>query len=177
MMAIAKRAGLSHPMLHYYFRSKENLFRMIFSEKISTLYQAFEKIDSQRLPFFDMIRSIVEKQFDFVAQNPKLPRFVLNEVISSKERIDMLMDVIGSKLAGIFGYVETALNEEIAKGTVRPIAVRDLMMNIVSMNISTFLYISVMENSLSGFDEKMKEMYLSERRESNVQFIIKALQP
>ena len=30
MMSIAARAGVSHSMLHYYYRSKGKLFQMIF---------------------------------------------------------------------------------------------------------------------------------------------------
>ena len=30
---IAKEAGVTHAMLHYYFRTKENLFNKVFSKK------------------------------------------------------------------------------------------------------------------------------------------------
>ena len=30
---IAKEAGVTHAMLHYYFRTKENLFNKVFEEK------------------------------------------------------------------------------------------------------------------------------------------------
>ena len=31
---IAKQAGVTHAMLHYYFRTKENLFEKVFSQKV-----------------------------------------------------------------------------------------------------------------------------------------------
>lgn len=30
---IARRAGVNHSMLHYYFRTKENLFEVMFQKK------------------------------------------------------------------------------------------------------------------------------------------------
>ncbi|MDR1338587.1 MAG: TetR/AcrR family transcriptional regulator [Prevotellaceae bacterium] len=178
MMAIAQRAGVSHSMLHYYFRKKENLFQMIFRQKVQSLSQIFEEIGRQHLSFFDMIRLVVECQFDFVARNPKLPLFVLNEIVSKKENLDLLLDIVRPKLTEIFERMEPALNEEIAGGTVRPVKIRDLAMNIISMNVSTFIFMtSIMENILPGADDKMKEMYIQERRESNVQFILNALRP
>ena len=34
---IAKEAGVTHAMLHYYFRTKENLFNKVFEEKAKQL--------------------------------------------------------------------------------------------------------------------------------------------
>ncbi|MDR1517348.1 MAG: TetR/AcrR family transcriptional regulator, partial [Dysgonamonadaceae bacterium] len=33
-VSIAKRAGISHTMLHYYFSTKEKLFQRIFKAKV-----------------------------------------------------------------------------------------------------------------------------------------------
>ena len=34
---IAERAGVTHAMLHYYFHTKENIFRKIYEDKINML--------------------------------------------------------------------------------------------------------------------------------------------
>ena len=34
---IAKAAGVTHAMLHYYFRTKDNLFEQVFQEKVKVL--------------------------------------------------------------------------------------------------------------------------------------------
>jgi AcrR family transcriptional regulator len=176
-VSIAKRAGISHSMLHYYFRSKENLFQTVFRRKVQTLLLAFESI-SDHLPFEEAIRLFIEKQFDFVAQNPHLPRFILNEIISNRDNLNLVVEVVRPKIEWILGRVEKLLNEEIAKGGIRPISFRDFIMNILSLNISTFIALPVLENILpAGMDGKVKEFYLNERRESNVQFILNALKP
>jgi AcrR family transcriptional regulator len=175
MMGIAKRAGIVHSMLHYYFRSKENLFQMVFRQKIAILSNMFEEIDEQHLPFFEMIRMIIERQFDFVARNPKLPRFVLNEIISKKENREMVFDVVVPQFSKILGRIEQSLNEEIARGTIRRVKLRDLIMNIVSMNVSTFVFLPVLESISPDMNKKDIQNYLEERRESNVQFILNNL--
>ena len=38
---IAKEAGVTHAMLHYYFRTKENLFNKVFEEKAKQLADTF----------------------------------------------------------------------------------------------------------------------------------------
>jgi len=177
MMAIAKRAGVSHSMLHYHFQTKENLFQMIFRQKISMIAQMFEGISEQNLPFLETIRRFIEGQFDFIAQNPRMPLFIVNEVISDKKKLNLIFEVVQPKGIVIFSRLENMLNEEIEKGTVRPIKFINLIMNIFSINVSFFLVCPLMAELILPFDNVVKEAILHDRRESNVQFILNALRP
>jgi AcrR family transcriptional regulator len=176
MMAIAKRAGVSHSMLHYHFQTKENLFQMIFQQKIQTLSQLFEGIDVQHLPFKDTIRLFVEYQFLFIAQSPRLPLFMMNEIIADKQNLKLVIETVKPQISEIFGKLKKMLDEEIEKGAIRPIKFHHLIMNILSMNISTFPALPLFEELIPDFDDEKKEAILNERRECNVQFILKALQ-
>jgi AcrR family transcriptional regulator len=177
MMAIAKRAGISHSMLHYYFRSKENLFQRIFLKKIQTLSGIFEGIYEQNLPFTETVRLLVEAQFNFVAKNPQLPRFILNEVIANKDNRNLLFEILAPKSTAIFQKINEMMTVEIAAGRVRPITLVNLMMNIVSLNVSIFVALPVLQEKLPVENETALKKLLNERRESNVQFILNALKP
>jgi len=173
--AIAKRAGVTHAMLHYYFRTKENLFQRIFSQKIQMLSDIFEGIWCKELPFTDTLRLFIEEQFNFVAKNPQLPRFILNEIIANKDNRNLLLEVLAPKFSVIFQKISELLNNEITAGRVRPITLPNLMMNIVSMNISVFIALPVLQDVFSITDETNLDKFLSDRRESNVQFILNAI--
>ena len=177
MMAIAKRAGVSHSMLHYHFQTKENLFQMIFRQKISMISQMFEGISEQHLSFFETIRRFIEGQFDFIAQNPRMPLFIMNEVMSDRKKLNLVIEVAKPKGLFIFNRLENMLNEEIEKGTVRPIKFINLIMNIFSINVSFFLVCPLISELILPFDNVVKEAILHDRRESNVQFILNALRP
>jgi AcrR family transcriptional regulator len=177
-VAIARRAGVSHSMLHYYFRTKERLFQRIFLQKVQTLALFFEDILEQQLPFPETVRRVVEYQFNFVAQNPKLPYFIIGEVISNRENRMLLFETLSPRLSGVFAKMEQLLSEEIAKGTIRPIHVRDFIMNIVSLNVSTFIVLPFLQEITPAGDKPLPmETLLKERQESNVQFILQALKP
>jgi AcrR family transcriptional regulator len=177
IVSIVKRAGTSPSMLHYYFRSKEKLFQMIFRQKVQIITQLFEN-NSEDLPFAEVVRWFIESLFDFVAQNPWMPWFVLNEVSANSDNLNLMIEVARPKIEAIFNNLEKLLNEEIARGGIRPVSFRDFVMNILSLNISTFIMMPVLERIMPvEMDEKMKEKYLKERRESNVQFILNALRP
>jgi len=177
MMAIAKRAGVSHSMLHYHFQTKENLFQMIFRLKISMISQMFEGISEQNLSFFETIRRFIEGQFDFIAQNPRMPLFIMNEVMSDRKKLNLVIEVAKPKGLFIFSRLENMLNEEIEKGTVRPIKFINLIMNIFSINVSFFLVCPLISELILPFDNVVKEAILHDRRESNVLFILNALRP
>ena len=173
MMTIAKRAGVSHSMLHYYFASKENLFQTIFVQKSQTLLPLLEGIIEQHLPFSETLRNLIETQFDFLARNPKLPYFLLSEILTNKENRALLLSVISSKLSGVYRKMRKAFDEAIENGTIRPIAFHNLIMNAISLNVTSFVILPIVQDFLDDDIEKL----LKERCESNVQFVLAALRP
>lgn len=177
MVAIACRAGVSHSMLHYYFRTKEQLFQRIFKEKTGTITQMFGGIFEKNRPFSETIRLVVETQFNFVSQNQQLPLFIFNELLSNRENRDWAIESLFPQIFPIYCTLEKILNDEIAKGNIRQISIRDLMFNIGSINISIFIALPILQDVFSLKDKNALENFLNERRESNVQFILNALKP
>jgi len=174
-VAIAKRAGVSHSMLHYYYRTKEQLFQRVFKEKVQIFAQMFGVIFEQNTDFNETLRLIIETQFKFVAKNPQLPMFIFREILSNKENREWAIKTLFPHLFPFLSTIEKMLNAEISKGTVRPIAIHNLLMNIVSMNISAFIALPVLKENLNFDNDEMLENFLNERCESNVQFILNAL--
>ena len=176
-VAIARRAGMSHSMLHYYFRTKENLFQRIFLQKIQTLSGIFENIWEKDLPFAETLRLFMEEQFNFVAKNPQLPRFILNEVVSNETNRNLLFEVLAPKVSVIFQKFNERLINEVLSGRVRPITLPNLMMNIFSVNIAVFVALPMLQKIFPVTGDDALTNFLNERRESNVQFILNALKP
>ena len=174
-VSIAQRAGVSHSMLHYYFRTKEQLFQKIFKEKVQRFTQVFSVVFEQNTDFKETLRRIIETQFQFVAQNPQLPMFIIREILSNKENREWATKTFFPHLFPFLSTIEKMLNAEIKKGTIRPIAIHNLLMNILSMNISTFMALPVLKENLLFENDEMLENFLKERCESNVQFILNAV--
>jgi len=176
-VAIAQRAGVSHSMLHYYFRTKEQLFQKVFREKVLTFAQMFSVVLEQSTDFQDTLKRFIETQFKFVAQNPNLPMFIIREIASNKENREWAITTLAPHLLPFVSAFEKMLYTEIAKGTIRPIVIQNLLMNILAINISTFVALPVLRASLHLENDEMLENFLNERCESNVQFILNALRP
>lgn len=78
MQQIADEAGISKASLHYYFRSKENLFERIFDETISEFMQLVSTWDDDSEHWETKLRHFIHQFFDFLKTKSLL--FILGEI-------------------------------------------------------------------------------------------------
>ena len=175
--AIAERARVTHAMLHYYFRTKENLFNMVFQKKLEKTADLFMPVFRTDAPFEEVVRDIMESQFDTLAANPQLMNFVYNESISSQVNKENFMKSIIPKVRKMYTTLDRLLQKEIAKGTVRPIETLDLLLNMAALNTMSFKAGSIVYNSELVWNDELIADMLKERKESNIRFVLNALRP
>lgn len=173
--SIAKAAGVTHAMLHYYFRTKEQLFERILDEKTRLMSQsvltAFGQPD---LPLQERIRDGVESHFDFIAANPDLPRFIVNEVFSRPERYEAMRRRIRTIAEGLMHDIQQELDASAARGETEPVDARMLLLDIISLNVFPFIGFHIIEpvfGNLSGD----RERFFGMRRAENVEIILRRL--
>ncbi len=174
MTEIAKRAGVNHAMLHYYFRNKENLFNIVFLQKVKLFASSFANTFDKKLPLFEKIRLGIEAHFDIMAENPRLPFFVYSEIITNEERKNVFIKTLIPNVSKILDELKEQMESEIKKGTIKAIEPLDLLINVVSLNVFPFLadpFLSVLvKNRGLNYNEILKQ-----RRENNVQLILNSL--
>jgi AcrR family transcriptional regulator len=173
--AIAKRAGVTHAMLHYYFRTKENLFQKVFQTKVHLVGDSFYQNISENLSFVEAVRKFIESHFEFVRQNPKLLGFIYNEVVINAENRSFLSEQVRPKMLNVHNRIAELLADEVSKGNVRPINVYDLLLNIISMNIMTFIAFPIIKDLMDSQNSEVIDNFINARKESNVQFVLNAL--
>lgn len=175
---IAKEVGCTQALVHYYYRTKENLFRQIFVEQI----QAALHVVGQSLmteDSFDMfIEHAISMYFDALMQNPHLPYFVLEEMISNPERRKYLRENFVKKpsYAMLYMQFEARLRHEQQMGNIVKIDAFDLMVTIASMTVFTFLSLPMYQDMLSRTDEQVRE-YILHRKQEVIRIVKKMLKP
>ena len=127
---IAKLAGCNQALVHYYYRTKDNLFDKVFEEKFRLMVSNLMAIDSTKTSLEDKIVRMIGLHFDFLVQNPRLPLFILNEVTSNPEKHESLMTKIKKYPQAIIKQFEADLKIEIEKDSIRPISAMDLVFTI-----------------------------------------------
>ena len=167
---IAKRAGVTHAMLHYYYQSKENLFNKIFEDKIETLKAPIVALAQNKdIDLRDRIREIIELHFDFLKTHPDLPHFLINEMRSNPQLIKILREKVGDTLRETFATIQTEIDEYVAKGIMKPISAFDLFLDIVSLNVFTFISLPIFRHI--AYDEEKEQQLIENRKKEITQTI------
>ena len=173
--SIAEAAGVTHAMLHYYFRTKEQLFERILDEKMRLMSQSVLTAFGQPgLPLTERIRDGIESHFDFIAANPDLPRFIVNEVFSRPERYESMRRRIREIAEVLMHDIQQELDASAARSETEPIDVRMLLLDIISLNIFPFIALPVVEpilGNLAGNRERFFEL----RKAENTEIIMRRL--
>ena len=173
--SIAEAAGVTHAMLHYYFRTKEQLFERILDEKMRLMSRsvltAFGQPD---LPLPERIRDGVESHFDFIAANPDLPRFIVNEVFSRPERYESMRSRVREVAETLMHDIQLELDASAARGETEPIDARMLLLDIISLNVFPFIALPVVELILGDLSGN-RERFLELRRAENTEIILRRL--
>ena len=173
--SIAQAAGVTHAMLHYYYRTKEQLFERIVDEKFETMsHSMFAIMGDPSLPIVERIKGGIEAHFDFVAQNPLLPRFVINEIISRPERYDVLYKRVGAIIDNVYRGLQSEINRSAERGEIERVDIKMLFISIMSLNIFTFLAYPFME-PLMGELMANRERFLAERKAENIETILRRI--
>ncbi len=171
---IAKRAGVNHAMLHYYFRTKEHLFETVFRKKASLMSEVMFFSLRQDLSFLEKIKKRVEDHFDFIAANSRLPNFMFSEVLYDEKLKSLLIDVLREKVKSILHELKAEIDKEVKNGTIRPVNPYDLLYTIISLNIFAFMGAPAITGILNLGEEEYK-LFLQHRKQVNVETILNQL--
>ena len=173
--SIAEAAGVTHAMLHYYFRTKDKLFERIVSEKISILGNIIiSAIGDEDLTLEDRIRQGIERHFDFIAANRDLPKFIVNEVLTRPDVVEMMKCNIQNIVNNLLNSLQHEIDAYAAKGLCRQVHARMLLIDIVSLNVFAFMaapiVLGAIGDSYNSYDE-----FLALRKTENVETILNKL--
>ena len=172
--SIAKATGVTHAMLHYYFRTKEQLFERIIDKKMSEIVPLMTHLfGNSDLPLVKRIEEAVSVHFDFVVANPDLPRFLINEVLPHKERCDLFRSKIENVLY-LVDNLQREVNEAAASGEVEQFNVLLLFQSVLSLNIFPSVMANMIENLLGDNGQSMKEV-LAQRKAENIELIMRRI--
>ncbi len=173
MDTIAKEADVNKALLHYYFRSKEKLFEAIFQQVKGGLLPKVAEIFKSNLPLFDKIRLFVENYIDLIIENPYVPLFMVNEINKDPEKFIQNLGVV-EKIQSFMPYFIVQLQEEIEKGTIKPIHPLHLLMNTMSMCVFPFLAKPMLQRVAGMSDAQYLEL-MQERKKIIADFVIDAI--
>ena len=173
--SIAESAGVTHAMLHYYFRTKVKLFEQIISNKMSSLGELMlNSLTHSDLPLFEKIRTAINRHLDFISENPNLPFFFIREVYSDPERMKIMASSLSSNAEKSIDKLQRDIDEAVSRGECRNVNAEMLLLDIVSLNIFSFLAQPILDVVLSDLFSDKKQ-FLELRKKENFETIMRKL--
>lgn len=173
--SIASEAGVTHAMLHYYFRTKENLFDRVMADKITVLQGILTGFfQNENMDLFYRVRLGVEKHFDLLAANPDMPMFVLGEAKRGGEVLRRIVRRAFDKLPEMLENLQRQIDEGARCGENAQVDAFMLILDIVSLNL--FAVMSVNMLSVIGLPIE-RDRYLQMRKDEIIITIMKRLKP
>ena len=172
---IARRAGVTHAMLHYYFHTKEQLYEQVLMDKIdlfrASVVSVFEVSD---MPVTELVIEAMSRHFDFVRRNPMLPRFIINEMSVRPDYIENIKPIVAPITSQVVARLQRSLDEAADRGEVRRMDAFTLMMDVVSLNLFVFVAHPIVQH-IVPFDQL--EAFYEARKQENIAVITHRLIP
>ncbi len=172
MQDIADEAGINKALLHYYFRSKEKLFEVIFKDAFDTLIPQVEDIFNSDHEFFDKIRGMVDAYITMAMENPYIPLFVLNQMHTDPGQFRKSFGMIARRIP--LPRFREEIGKAIKKGIIRTVDPHQLIMHILSLCLFPFIARPMFQLVMQVTDAQFRDI-AEARRESVADFIIQAI--
>ena len=176
MTEIAREAGCTQALVHYYFRTKENLFSKIFEGKFHLFIDCIVRKEDENLPFEEIIAVRTSRLFDLMAANQRLPFVFLSEFIINPDQRISLKDNIVSLCTEATSRLEAMIAVEVESGRIRPVGTMDITLNMFSLVVTFFIVLPFLEETGIVTDANRDE-FIEQRRQEILKTLIGGLRP
>jgi len=137
MSQIAVKAGINRPTLHYYFRTKDKMFKAVYADLILAFAPKIEDILSEKSSFIDKVGKILDEYILILRKYPDLPWFILSE---TRRDIQYMQKMV--KSLDFDKYPKMAakyLQDEMQKGHLKTVPIPVVFLTFYSQLIFPFV--------------------------------------
>jgi len=174
MQEIADRAGINKALLHYYFRTKDQLFSSVFQALMKRMLDKMLSIFSEEATFKEKMRRFLDEHIEFLIKNPRLPIFLLNEISRNPELAQGLKETLN------YGQIRDLIydrhSKELKGYGIKKSDMPQLMITIVGMSVFPVAARDLIAIVLPQMNENRKfNAFMQERKEFAAGFVMTAL--
>lgn len=171
---IAAEAGVTHAMLHYYFRTKDQIFLKVLDTYTEEIRQSLKSIMVSEINDTDFMRKVIEISFDFFNEHSgqMSPFFEV-----CKERPELIKDYVDNlekHIDPIIRSHQEKVSKAVAGGQIKKITFIDLIIDIISVCAIT-PFLSPLLNNVLELSEEQKKVFLEARKHEAVELIANRL--
>jgi TetR/AcrR family transcriptional regulator len=158
---IADEAGINRALIHYYFRSRDQMLDILLDETLTEKKNRVRKILSSDLPFREKIAHYIDVVVDYGLQYPYLENFIISETARNPEKIS---DFCSKDKVKSSDLIREDLASEIRKKKISPISAEHFMVNLSALCNYPLLAKSVLQ-TVHGMTDSAYRKFLIERKQ------------
>ncbi|HPT72272.1 MAG TPA: TetR/AcrR family transcriptional regulator [Candidatus Cloacimonadota bacterium] len=176
MQDIANHAKINKALLHYYFRSKDHLYYIVFEMIFTKFIRSFMMNLHFENDFKSDLRNFIYAYIDAISKNQQIFRFFVWEIHSRSENIGKIIPKVFENLGYRSNPFIEIIERAIETNQIRRVEPAQLFINIVSLCVFPFLAKPIIENFLPVTQISMKS-YTEDRKRVVFDFIWNGIQP
>ena len=160
MQEIADEAGMNKALLHYYFRSKENLFKAVFKDTFSKFFLKVKTTLSSDASAKEKLNVFIDNYIDLIQSNPYVPQFIISEINRDPKMLKTMMFESGIEPQKI---LELLLNE-VHSGNLSKLDPRHIVISLLGMLVFPFVARPILQMVYFNDDKVAYDRFLNERK-------------
>lgn len=167
---IAAEAGVTHAMLHYYFRTKEQIFLKVCDSYMEEVRSELRPIMEPAVYDVKLIKTVTEICFDFFSSHSGQMSLFLEVAKERPELLEEYVAELGRYMGGALTAHQERTESAVREGKINEISFSDLLLDIVSVCASPFFFEPVV-NNIMKMDAARKKEFLESRKREAVELI------
>jgi TetR/AcrR family transcriptional regulator len=157
---IADEAEVNRALIHYYFRSRDQMLDILLEETLQEKKDRVRRILTSDLPFREKIASYISIVVDYGLKYPYLENFIISEMARHPEKIRIFCAKDRFKSCDL---IREELAIEVSRGKIAPISAEHFMVNLVALCNYPMLARSVIQ-TIHGMTDSAYRKFLIERK-------------
>lgn len=169
MHEIAEDAGINRALLHYYYRSKDNLFQVVLKEAVDETFIRMFSILSEEITFEEKIEKAIHHIIDCLAQYPFIESFIISEI--NKEHDQQLSQPLISEGRTFLKRFLKEIEQYIKANKIPHISPEDFIVNMMALCAYPYSTKPIVQNIL-GLTEKEYMSFVNKRKKMIVRLVL-----
>lgn len=172
MQEIADEAGMNKALLHYYFRSKENLFKAVFKDIFTKFFSKVKDTLFSDATTKEKMIFFIDNYIDMIHANPYVPQFIINEINRDPVMLKSLMFESGIEPQKI---LELFL-QKVKLNNSSDFDPRHIVVSLLGMLILPFAARPLLQMVYFNDDQEAYNQFLQERKDVVKKMILKLIE-